>query len=156
MTMSKPRFFTAAKPRDHSKSIGHRLLLLIRGLKPHIDLLEGPNIKSSFCLEFMKSISCCLLTAPPYPCHWHGYPCHTRIEANLNNHLLIGCPWGVSGSLRPTKAVSRVINSSVNTVARIESSCQTLLHMCWFHCRASCLMILEISNNRPTQPRTRI
>ncbi len=46
--MSKSRFLTIAKPQDHSKSIGHRLLLLIHGLKPHIDLVRGPNMKFSF------------------------------------------------------------------------------------------------------------
>mgnify|MGYP002811114897 CR=1 FL=1 len=43
-----PRFFTLAKPREHSKSIGHWVLLLIRGLKPYIDLLQGPNKKNQF------------------------------------------------------------------------------------------------------------
>jgi hypothetical protein len=49
------RFFSAAKPRDHSKSIGRQPLLLIRGLKHHIDLLQGPNMEFHF-LEFMKSM----------------------------------------------------------------------------------------------------
>ena len=58
------RFFIVAKPRDHSKSLGHWMLFLVRGLKPHIDLLQGPNM--AFFFEFMKSIPCCLLAAPPY------------------------------------------------------------------------------------------
>ena len=56
----KQRCFTIAKPRNQSKSIGHWILLFIRGFNPHIDLLEGPNKKNFFILEFMKSSPCCL------------------------------------------------------------------------------------------------
>ena len=38
-------FCAVTKPRDHSKSIGHRILLLVRGLKPQTDLLQSPNMK---------------------------------------------------------------------------------------------------------------
>ena len=45
----KLRLFITTKPRDHAKSIGHRILLLARGLKPQTDLLQGPNMKFVFC-----------------------------------------------------------------------------------------------------------
>jgi len=44
LNIRKSKFFTTTKPRDHSKSIGRQILLLTRGLKPHIDLLQGPNM----------------------------------------------------------------------------------------------------------------
>ena len=50
--MLKMAVFSVAKPRANAKSIGRWVLLLIRGLEPHIDLLQGPNMK--FLLEFMK------------------------------------------------------------------------------------------------------
>ena len=59
----KNTVFTICKPRDHTKSIGHRILLLVRGVKPQTDLLQSPNMKFCFFLEFMK-ISCCLWPAP--------------------------------------------------------------------------------------------
>ena len=57
---------TQASLGNRSKSIGRQMLLLIRGLKPHIDLLQGPNM-IFVVSEFMNSITCCLLSAPPYP-----------------------------------------------------------------------------------------
>ena len=38
--------FTEAKPRHHSECFGRRVLLLTRGFKPHIDVLQGPNMTS--------------------------------------------------------------------------------------------------------------
>jgi len=64
LTYQQSRFFTEATSRDHAKSIG-RFLLRTRGLKPHIDLRQGPSTKFQF-FKFMTSIACCLLTAPPY------------------------------------------------------------------------------------------
>ena len=46
-----------AKPQYHYKSIGRQILLLVRGLKPNIDLPQGPNKTFRF-LEFTNSIPC--------------------------------------------------------------------------------------------------
>ncbi len=48
----------AWKPRYHYKSIGRQLVLLVSVLKPHMHLLQGPNMKSYF-IEFMNSFLCC-------------------------------------------------------------------------------------------------
>ncbi len=41
-------FLVEAEPQYHDKSIGRQVLLLVRGLKPHIHLLQGPNMKFHF------------------------------------------------------------------------------------------------------------
>ncbi len=46
--ISQMALLLQAMLRDHSQSIGRQMLLLIRGLKPHIDLLQGPNMKFVF------------------------------------------------------------------------------------------------------------
>jgi hypothetical protein len=44
----KKRVFNTNGIRGHSKSIGDQVLLLIHGLKPHIDLFHGPTMKFYF------------------------------------------------------------------------------------------------------------
>ena len=56
--LKHPKFLLQAKPKYHYKSIGRQILLLIRGLKPNIDLLQGPNIKfHSFRIHEFYSVS---------------------------------------------------------------------------------------------------
>ncbi len=45
------RFSTLAKPRDQSTSIWPPILIFIRCPNPHIDVLQGPNMKIRFCFQ---------------------------------------------------------------------------------------------------------
>ncbi len=69
----KPWFFTVTKPRDHAKSIGRWILLLARGLKPHIDLLQSPTMKFH---SFQNSWNQFRVACDPHP-HITSFQTHS-------------------------------------------------------------------------------
>jgi hypothetical protein len=60
VNMQNMMLLTIAKPWDHRKLIGHYILLLIRGLKPHIDFskMQMQILYFDFMLHLLKQLLC--------------------------------------------------------------------------------------------------
>ena len=99
LTHQKTCFFTLAKPQDQSKSIGHWILLLVRGLKPKAELLPDPNMKFHFfriheinsVLPVARTPICAGHFCWCWSCATHSPPCDQK-SALLSESLWTSSP----------------------------------------------------------------
>jgi hypothetical protein len=85
VSYQKSRFFAEANPQYHYKSIRRYLLLLTRGRRPHIHLLQGPNMKSHFYNSRIQFRVAC----DPHP-HIAGHA-QPHLRPVRNFYIIIVC-----------------------------------------------------------------